>query len=75
MSFSSFSIWPGASIFFGLHRIGAALIEIAVLWLAIFATLVLFWRADRLAGALLLPYLAWTGFAAALNHQFWLLNP
>lgn len=65
--------WSG--IFFGLHQIGAALVEVGVLWLAILVTTVLFWRADRIAGLLLLPYLAWTGFAAALNHAFWLLNP
>jgi tryptophan-rich sensory protein len=61
-------------IFFGLHQIGGALIEIGLLWLAILVTAVLFWRADRIAGLLMLPYLAWTGFAAVLNHAFWLLN-
>ena len=39
-------------LFFGLHRIGAALLEIALLWLAILATAILFGRADRLAGLL-----------------------
>ncbi len=61
-------------LFFGLQQIGLALVEIVVLWLAILATLVLFWRLDRIAGALLLPYLAWVGFAAFLNHAFWVLN-
>jgi translocator protein len=62
-------------IFFGLHQIGAALAEIVILWLAVLMVTVLFWRADRLAGLMLLPYLAWTGFAAILNHGFWALNP
>jgi translocator protein len=61
-------------LFFGFQEIGLALVEIVVLWFAILATLVLFWRLDRIAGALLLPYLAWVGFAAALNHAFWVLN-
>ncbi len=61
-------------VFFGLQQIGLALVEIGVLWLAIVATLVLFWRRDRLAGALLLPYLAWVSFAAVLNYGFWVLN-
>jgi translocator protein len=61
-------------LFFGFHQIGLALVEIVVLWLAILMTTVLFWRLDRIAGALLLPYLAWVGFAAVLNHAFWVLN-
>ena len=51
--------WSG--IFFGLHRIGAgACSEILVLDLAILATTILFFRRDRLAGLMFLPYLAWT---------------
>ena len=61
-------------LFFGLHRIGAALIEIVVLDLAILATLVLFFRRDRLAGLLLAPYLAWTLFATVLTQTFGQLN-
>ncbi|HMH66218.1 MAG TPA: TspO/MBR family protein [Rhizomicrobium sp.] len=64
--------WSG--IFFGLHRIGAALVEIAALDLAILVTAGLFFRRDRPAGLLMLPYLAWTGFATALTHAFWKLN-
>ncbi|HEX3753576.1 MAG TPA: TspO/MBR family protein [Rhizomicrobium sp.] len=61
-------------IFFYAHRIAAALVELGVLWLLIAATLVLFWRRDRIAGILLLPYLAWTGFAFVLNLAIWQLN-
>ena len=61
-------------IFFALHKIGAALIEILLLDLAILYTLLLFWRRDAIAGALMLPYLAWTGFAALLTWRFWQLN-
>jgi tryptophan-rich sensory protein len=46
-----------------------------VLWLLIVATLVAFWRIRPLAGALLVPYLAWVSFAAFLNHAVWRLNP
>ncbi len=62
-------------IFFGLHQPGAALVEIAVLWLAILATLVAFLRHRRAAGLLLVPYLLWVSFAALLNYQLWRLNP
>jgi benzodiazapine receptor len=57
-------------------RLGAlALAEIAVLWLLIAATIAAFWPLHRLAALLLLPYLAWVSFAAALNLALWRLNP
>jgi benzodiazapine receptor len=64
-----------SAIFFSLHRIGVALVEIILLDLAILYTTALFFRRDRIAGALMLPYLAWTVFATVLTHAFWQLNP
>ena len=61
-------------IFFGLRAPGWALVEILVLGGAILATIALFWRLRRAAGALLLPYLAWVAFATALNAAIWALN-
>lgn len=61
-------------IFFGLHAMGAALVEIVALWLAIAATIVAFARASRLAALLLLPYLAWVSFATYLTYAVWRLN-
>jgi tryptophan-rich sensory protein len=61
-------------LFFGLHRPGLAFAEILVLWACILATTVVFWRVRPLAGALLLPYLAWVGFAGWLNWGLWRLN-
>ena len=49
-----------SAIFFAAHQIGLALVEICVLLVLILATTILFWRRDRLAGLLFLPYLAWT---------------
>jgi tryptophan-rich sensory protein len=46
-----------------------------VLWILIVATMVSFWRVRPLAGALLIPYLLWVSFAAALNYSLWQLNP
>lgn len=57
-------------------RLGAlALTEVVVLGLLIAATLVAFWPLQRLAALLLLPYLAWVGFATALTLALWRLNP
>jgi len=54
-------------LFFGNHNPGAAMIDIVLLWLAIFMMIIAFWKVTPAAGALLLPYLAWVTFAAALN--------
>jgi tryptophan-rich sensory protein len=64
-----------SAIFFGLRRIAGALVWIVLLWLSILAQLLLFWPVSKLAAALLLPYLAWVTFAAALNAVLWRLNP
>lgn len=61
-------------IFFGLQRPAAALIDLGLLLAAIAATMVLFHRRDRIAGWMLAPYLAWCGFAFALNFEVWRLN-
>jgi tryptophan-rich sensory protein len=61
-------------LFFGLHRIAWALVDLAALWLAIGATLLAFWSHRPLAGLLLVPYFLWVSFAALLNFEFWRLN-
>jgi translocator protein len=61
-------------IFFRWHRIGWAAVEIVVLLLAIAIVTWRFGRVDRIAGALLVPYLAWVAFATALNVRIWQLE-
>ena len=61
-------------LFFGLKRPGLALVDLVLLWLAILLTQVAFEHVRPLAGWLLLPYLAWVTFAAALNVALWRLN-
>ena len=61
-------------LFFGLHRPDMAFFDIVALWVAILIVMLLFWREDRYAGALLLPYLAWVSFALYLNFKLWRLN-
>lgn len=57
-------------------RLGAwAFADIVLLWALVLATLIAFWRIRPLAGTLLLPYLLWVSFAAALNYSVWRLNP
>lgn len=62
-------------VFFGAHRMGMGVAVIALLWLVVAALTVLAFRLDRVAGALLLPYLAWLSLAGALNYRLWQMNP
>ena len=66
------AIWT--PLFFGMHQIGMALIDIALLWFSIGTTMIAFWQVRRPAGLLLVPYLAWVSFAAALNFTLWRMN-
>ncbi|MCW9707231.1 TspO/MBR family protein [Fodinibius salsisoli] len=61
-------------LFFGLHLIGLALAEIMLLWGATFTVIVLFYKKDRIAGILLIPYLIWVSYASALTFAIWQLN-
>jgi len=61
-------------LFFGLRNPGLAFVDIVALWVVLLITVITFWRADRLAGVLLTPYLAWVSFALALNLAIWRLN-
>lgn len=62
-------------LFFAWHEGALALADIVLLWALILATLVAFWRVRPLAGALLVPYLLWVSFAAALTYALWQRNP
>lgn len=61
-------------LFFGLRSPALALAEILVLWAAILLTLRAFWHVRPLAGALLVPYLAWVSYATALTAAITWLN-
>ena len=64
--------WSG--VFFALQSPGWALLEIVALWMAIAATMLLFFRHSAWAGGLMVPYVAWVTFAAVLNGAIWRLN-
>jgi len=61
--------------FFGFRSPFLGLVDIALLWVLILTTLVLFLRLSWLAGLLLVPYFLWVSFASALNFAIWRLNP
>jgi tryptophan-rich sensory protein len=61
-------------LFFRLRRPDWALFEVGLLWLSIVLLIALAGRHARRAGWLLLPYLVWVSFAAALNIAIVRLN-
>ncbi|MGX7895767.1 TspO/MBR family protein [Tsuneonella sp. HG222] len=61
--------------FFAFHQITLALALLLAIDVAVLTTTILFFRVRRLAGWLLVPYLAWVLFATVLNWQFLQLNP
>ncbi len=66
------AIW--SIIFFGLQSPGWALVDIALLWLAIIWTIAVFYKISKPAAYLLVPYLLWVTFASYLNYSVWVLN-
>jgi tryptophan-rich sensory protein len=71
LAFNALWTW----LFFGWHLGAVAFIEILLLWLMIAATIRAFWRRDRWAGLLLVPYIAWVSFATCLCYSIWQRNP
>ena len=62
-------------LFFAWHRGAWAAIEVLLLWVLIALTIGAFWRINRLAAALLIPYWLWVSFASALTWSVWQRNP
>lgn len=63
-----------SAVFFYFRSPGAAFGEIVLLWCAILATTIVFGKTVPLAGWLMVPYLTWVIYAAALNFAIWRLN-
>lgn len=61
-------------VFFGLKKLGAGMVVLCGLWLAVAATMVAFWGHDWVAGLMFAPYLVWVTVAGALNFSVWRLN-
>lgn len=65
-------IW--SFLFFEWHLIGWALADIILLLLVIITCIMSFSRINKVAAWLFVPYLAWVGFATALNIVIYRLN-
>jgi benzodiazapine receptor len=61
-------------IFFNYHLLGLALIEIILLWLSIFTMIILFYKNNKWAAIINIPYFLWVSFATILNYSIYKLN-
>lgn len=66
------TIW--SMLFFGLRNPLLAFIEIIFLWIAIVVNIVYFYKINKKAAYLLIPYILWVSFAAVLNFSIFYLN-
>lgn len=66
------TLW--SAVFFGLRRMLAGAVVIALLWAAVLATTLAFWTHDVVAALMMIPYLIWGTYALALNVSVWLRN-
>jgi tryptophan-rich sensory protein len=62
-------------LFFYFKRVRLAMYDISALWVLVGATGWEFYKQDKTAGWLMVPYLAWVSFAGYLNWGVWTLNP
>ena len=66
------AIW--SPLFFGAEAPGIAFFTILLLWIFILVTIRYFYRINKSAAYLLIPYLLWVTFATLLNFEIWRLN-
>jgi len=66
------SFWSIA--FFGMQNPALAFIVIILLWLVILGLIIRFYKINKLASYLLIPYILWVSFASVLNFSIWQLN-
>lgn len=61
-------------LFFKFHWVGLAFIEVLMMWISILFMIIIFYRIDKKAAYLQIPYLIWVSFASLLNGAIWALN-
>ncbi len=61
-------------LFFKFHLLGVAFVEIILIWLSILTMIIVFYKINKTASYLQIPYLLWVSFASVLNFTYWLIN-
>lgn len=67
------AIW--SPIFFGAKNLGLAFIVILTMDITLIVIIRKFYKLNKVAGLILIPYLMWISFASLLNLSIWKLNP
>lgn len=65
-------LWP--IIFFRKRLIFIAFLEVILMVIFIVLTIIEFFKKDKIASILLVPYVLWCIFAGVLNYFLWFLN-
>ncbi|MDD3225785.1 MAG: tryptophan-rich sensory protein [Clostridium sp.] len=65
-------LWP--IIFFRFELYGVAFFELLLLLVIVIMTAFEFYKIDKIAGYLMIPYILWLLFAGVLNYSIWMLN-
>ena len=60
--------------FFGFHQIGIALINLFIILFFIVLLMKKYFNRDKISFYLMVPYLAWSGYAFILNSSIFVLN-
>ena len=66
------ALWP--VLFFRFELFLISFIWLVVLWILILKMIIEFYKINKLAAYLLVPYLLWVTFAGYLNFMIWILN-
>lgn len=61
-------------IFFYSHQIGVAVFEIVFLLFIAIVNAFTFYKIDKIAGLLFIPYILWISFATVLTYNIFILN-
>ncbi len=67
------AIW--SPIFFGLKNLGLAFFVIILMDISLIVIIKNFYKLNKNASLILIPYLLWISFASFLNYSVWKLNP
>ena len=61
-------------IFFEFHQLGLACIEIVLMWFSILYMIIVFYKTNKWAAYINIPYLLWVSFASVLTFTICFLN-
>jgi len=61
-------------LFFKFQQLGLALAEILLMWCSILFMIIVFYKTNKLAALINIPYLLWVSFATFLTYSIYILN-